>query len=119
MCIQYFIALKGGLIQIGKALDFISAFFNLNSEINAIYLTFIKKLGFVIQSININIQKIDSIIFETYKMVIAVFLVINWADKIKFFEKTFLIANFSLNMIFKILFLTLNSRDINFLKRKL
>ena len=50
-----------------------SAFFDLDSEVNAIYLIFIKILGFAIQSININTQNINSINFENNKIIIAVF----------------------------------------------
>ena len=38
------------------------------------HLTFVKKLGFIT---NIRIQKIDSIIFKIYKMIISAFLGIN------------------------------------------
>ena len=52
-------------------------------------------------------------------MVVVVFLVTDQTNKIGFFEKTFLIANVSPDMVFKMLFFTLNSADIDFLKRKL
>ena len=52
-------------------------------------------------------------------MVIAVFLVINWVNKVKFFEKTILMANINLNIIFEIFFFILNILDVNFLKREL
>ena len=52
-------------------------------------------------------------------MIVAVFSVINQANKIKFFEKIFLVVNVSSDVVFKILFFTLNNANINFLKRKL
>ena len=69
--------------------------------------------------INIDIQKIDSTTFKTYKIVITVFLVINYANRVKVFEKTFLVANVSLDMVFKILFFTLKGANIDFPKKKL
>ena len=42
------------------------------------------------------------ITFEINKMIIAVFVVINQADKVRFFEKTFLIISISLNITLKI-----------------
>lgn len=52
-------------------------------------------------------------------MVIAAFLIIDQVKKVKFFEKSFLIANISLDVVFKIFFLTLNDTNIDFLKKKL
>lgn len=52
---------------------------------------------------------------NTYGMIVAVFLMTNKVNKIRFFEKTFLIANFSLKVVFKIFFLILDGADINFL----
>ena len=43
------------------------------------------------------------------------FLVINKANQVKFLEKTFLVANVSSKIIFKMLFLTLSSANIDFL----
>ena len=43
----------------------------------------------------------------------------NNANWIRFFEKTFLVANVSPKVVFKMLFLTLSSANIDFLDRKL
>ena len=76
-------------------------------------------MGHAIQFTNIGTQKIDGTIFETYGIVVAVFSMINQINGVKFFEKTFLIVNISSDVIFEMLFLPLNSANINFLKRKL
>ena len=52
-------------------------------------------------------------------MVIATLSVINQANKVRLFEKTFLIANVSPNVVLITPFLTLSSGDINFLKKQL
>ena len=52
-------------------------------------------------------------------MIVAVFLMINWVNKIKFFEEIFLMANVNLDMVLEMLFLTLNNANVDFLKRKL
>lgn len=52
-------------------------------------------------------------------MVVIVFLVIDQANIIKFFEKTFLVANISLNMVFGMSFFILSDVNINFLKKGL
>ena len=48
-------------------------------------------------------------------MVVAAFLLTDKANRVRFFEKTFLMANVSLEVVFGILFLTLRSVDIDFL----
>ena len=73
----------------------------------------------MVQSINIDTQKIDVTIFETYKMIVTAFSVIDQADKVRFFEKIFLVANFNPDMVFRMLFLTLNSVNNNISKKKL
>lgn len=48
-------------------------------------------------------------------MVFAIFLLIHQTNQKKFFEKTFLITDISLEIVFEILFLILNNTNINFL----
>ena len=52
-------------------------------------------------------------------MMVVVFLVIDQADRVKFFEKTFLVANISPDVLFGMPFLTLNSANVDFPKREL
>ena len=119
MCIQYPIAFPSSVTQDGSVLDFLSALLDSGSEINAIHPAFVEKLGLMVQNINIGAQKIDGTIFETYGMVVAVFSVIDQADKVRFFEVTFLVANVSPDVVFGMLFLTLSGMDVNFSKREL
>ena len=83
------------------------------------YPIFIEKLDLIIQSINIIAQKIDGTTFKIYKMIVAVFLIINQVNRVKFFEETFLIANISLDIVCEMLFLTLSSANVDFSKKKL
>ena len=48
-------------------------------------------------------------------MVVTVFLVTDKVNRIRFFEKTFLVANISLELVFEMFFLTLNDVDVDFL----
>ena len=95
------------------------AFFDLSSQINIIYLTLIEKLSLIIEFTNLYAYKTDDTIFKTYKIVIAIFSVIDQANKIKFLKKIFLIANINSNIVFEMFFFILNSIDINFAKKKL
>ena len=47
---------------------------NLNNEINTIHPTFAQELGFAIRLINIRVQKIDGTTINTYRIVVAAFL---------------------------------------------
>ena len=119
MCILYLIAFLSDLTKDGSALDPERAFFDSSSEVNAMHPAFAKKSGLVMRITNIGAQKIDGTTLETYKMVVAVFSVTNQANRIKFFEKTFLVANVSPDIVFGIPFFTLSSADVDFLKREL
>ena len=63
-------------------------------------------------------KKFTVTIFKIYEIVVVVFLIINSTKKVKFFKKTFLIVNISLNMVLGMLFLTLSSTNIDFSKKK-
>ena len=54
-----------------------SALFDSVSKVNAVHLTFAKKLGLLIRPTNVGEQKIDGIILDIYKMVVAAYLMTN------------------------------------------
>ena len=68
---------------------------------------------------DVEVQKINSTTLDTYGMVVAAFSVTDKANRVKFFEETFLVANVSLEVVFKMPFLTLNGADVNFLEQEL
>ena len=96
-----------------------STLFGSDSKITAIYQTFAKELDFFIWSTNFGTQKTDDTMLHTYKMVIAVFLVMDKANKIRLFEKTFLVANVSLKVVFGILFFILSNANVDVLGHRL
>ena len=73
----------------------VSALLDSSSEIKTIYPAFPKELGFSIRPTNVGVRKIDGTMLETYEMVVAAFLVENKANRVRFFEETFLVANVS------------------------
>ena len=89
------------------------------SEVNTIYLAFIKELGLSIRSTEVRAHKIDNTILDTYKIVVAAFLVMDKTNRVRFFEKTFLIVKVSPKIVFEMLFLILSGADIDFLDQKL
>ena len=48
-------------------------------------------------------------------MVVTAFLVTDKANWVRFFEKTFLVANVSLKVVFEMSFLTLSGANVDFL----
>ena len=92
-----------------------SVLFDSSSKINAIHLTFTKKLGLLIRPTNIRAQKIDGSTLNTYKMVVAAFLVMDKANQVKFFEEIFLVTNVSPEVVLGMPFPILSGADIDFL----
>ena len=93
--------------------------FDSSSKVNAIHPIFAKKLSLPIKPRNVGAQKIDGIMLDIVGMVFAAFSVTNKANQVRFFEKTFLVANIGPKVIFEMFFLTLSSADIDFLSREL
>lgn len=50
-----------------------------------------------------------------YRKVIAKFLIIDKANKLEFIKEIFLLANLNSEIVFEMLFLTLNGANIDFL----
>ena len=90
------------------------ALINLRSEVNAIHLFFAKQLGLPIRLTDVEAQKIDGTTLDTHGVVVAAFSVMDKANWVKFFKKTFLVANISPKVVFRMLFLTLTSADVDF-----
>ena len=51
---------------------------------------------------------------DTYKIVATAFSVVDKRNRVKFFEKNFLMANISLEVVFKMLYLTLSGANVDF-----
>ena len=79
----------------------VQALINPKSEVNAIYPTFIKELNLLIRPTNVGAQKIDNITLDTYRIVVAAFLVTDKANWVKFFKEIFLITNASREVVLK------------------
>ena len=118
-CIQYPIAFPGGVTQDGSALGPVSALLDSGSEVNAMHPAFAERLGLVVRTTNVGAQKIDGTTFETYEMVVAAFSMTDQANRVRFFEETFLIANVSLDVVLEMPFLILSNADVDFPKREL
>ena len=89
------------------------------NEVNAIYLFFAKQLGLSIGITDVGVQKIDGTTLDTHGMAIPAFKVVDKANRVKSFEETFLVANVSPEVVFRMLFLTLSGADVDFSIREL
>ena len=85
------------------------------SEVNAIYPAFTKQPSLLIRPTDVGAQKIDGTTLDTYGMVVAAFSVEDKTNWVRFFEKTFLVANVSPEVVLEIPFLTLSGADIDVL----
>ena len=92
----------------------VQALIDSGSEVNAIHPSFAKQLGLPIKPTNIRAQKINSTMLDTYGIVVIAFSVVDKANRVRFFEKTFLVANVSPEVVLGIFFLILSGTDVDF-----
>lgn len=77
-------------------------------------LAYTAKLGLKHRPTNIGTQKIESSALKTYGMASASFSLQDILKMIKFFEKTFLLANTSIEIVLGMLFFSLRKTDFEF-----
>ena len=94
--------------------DQTKALLDLRSEVNIMNQVIAHQLGLKIKKINVRAQKIDGTTLETYKMVVSTFSISNKDGKERFFEENFLLADIKPDIVFKMLFLTINNTNIDF-----
>ena len=92
----------------------VQALIDSGSEVN-----FVKQLGLPIRPTDVGAQKIDGTILDTHGMVVTAFSVEDQANRVRFFEKTFLVANVSSEVVLGMLFLTLSAADVDFSTQEL
>ena len=108
-CIHYQVRFKK---DVDKAP--VQALIDLGIEVNAIHPSFAKQLGLPIRPTDVGAQKIDGTTLDTHGMVVAAFSVEDKANRVRFFEETFLVANVSPEVVFEMLFLTLSGANVDF-----
>lgn len=75
---------------------------------------FAQKLGFYIRKINIGAQNIDGFIFKIFEMIIADFHVENKIKRLRFFQKTFLMANTKFRIFLGMFFVKISNGNMSF-----
>lgn len=76
--------------------------------------TFAFQLGLKVQKTHVGAQKIDGTTLETYRIVVSTFFILDKDSRKSFFEESFILANIKSDVVFRILFLTINNADIDF-----
>lgn len=86
----------------------------MGNKVNAIHFEFIKKLDFQIRDINIQALKINDSKIDIFGIVIAFLSVKDKEGRSCNFEKTFLLADISMDITLGLHFLTLSDIQIDF-----
>ena len=89
------------------------------SKVNAITPAYTAHLGLKVRVTNVSVQKIDGSSLATYGMVITAFHVVNKLGRSWFFQKIFLLANISMEVVRSMPFLTLSNVDVQFAEKEL
>ena len=92
----------------------VQALIESESEVNAIHPIFAKQLGLPIRPTDVRAQDIHGTTLDTHGMVVAAFSLVDKANRVRFFEKTFLVANINSEVVLGMLFLTLSGADVDF-----
>ena len=87
---------------------------DLGNEVNAMTPAYAAKLGLGIQETDIGPEKIDGSTLNTFGIVLADFQVEDKLGRTRFFQKTFLVANTTSEVILEMPFLILSNVDIQF-----
>ena len=75
---------------------------------------FAAKLGFSTRPTGVGAQKIDGSPLATYGIAVTAFSLQDSLGKVRFFEETFLLADTSMKVVLRILFLALSNADFQF-----
>ena len=104
-CICYLIRFKKCKVQ---------ALINFSNKVNTITPGYTLKLGLKVCPTDVGAQKIDGSTLKTFEIVLASFQVEETLGMARFFQETFLLADFSVKLVLKMLFLTLSNANIKF-----
>ena len=82
-------------------------------------LAYASKLGLQVLLIDVRVQKIDDLLFKTFKMVITALQILNKHGRAWFFKNLFLLANTSIKVVLEMFFFFLAIQTSNLQKKSL
>lgn len=88
------------------------ALINFGSEVNAMIPIYVAKLCLKICYTNVGAWKIHNFTFKMFEIVLASFQIENKLGKTRFFQKSFLLTDISVQMVLEIFFLTFSNANI-------
>ena len=97
----------------------VRALIDSGSEINAMSPVYASKLGLRVHHTDVEAQKIDGSILQTFGMVLANFQMEDKLGRTRFFQETFLLADISAEVVLGMPFLTLSNADVQFVEKEL
>ena len=90
----------------------VRALINSGSKVNAMIPAYALRLGLKVHHTDVGAQKIDSSILETFGIVLTSLQIEDKLGRARFFQKTFLLADVSVEVVLKMPFLTLSNANI-------
>ena len=102
-CVHYLIRFKKKEVQ---------ALIDSGSEVNVMTPAYTLKLGLQVYRNDVGAQKIDGSTLQTFRMILANFQVEDKLRKTRFFQKTFLLADISVEIVLGMPFLTFSNANV-------
>ncbi len=97
----------------------IKALINSDSKVNTMTPAYVAELSLTTWKTSVGVQKIDGSLLETYGMVSASFSLQDSLERVRFFEKTFLLADTSMEVVLGMPFLAFSDAYFQFGAEKL
>ena len=79
--------------------------------------SYAKKLSLKVQKTNVRAKKINGFTSKIFEMIIADFQIKDKVNRLRFFQKIFLVTNTKFEIILEMFFLKFNNADISFGKK--
>ena len=92
----------------------VRALIDSGSEVNAMTPAYASKLGLRVRHTDVEAQKIDGSILQTFGMVLANFQVKDKLRRTRFFQETFLLADIIAEVVLDMPFLTFSNANVQF-----
>ena len=105
------------LLHFWKDTASVRALIDLSSDVNAMILAYASKLDLKVYLTNVRAQKIDGFTLETFGMVLASFEVEDKLGRAQLFQKTFLVADISTEVVLNMSFLTFSNANVSFVEK--
>ena len=94
----------------------VQALIESGSKVNVMTPAYAAELGFTTRKTSIETQKFDGLLLEIYGIALTRFSIQASLGKVGFFEKIFLLADTSMEVVLEMLFFSLSNANVEFAK---